>query len=1200
MQTDIIKKYNQTIFITYLIIVIVILSEMFLSFQKEKYDIVQEVSYKTKQKIKDVELFIENINDFIIIINSYLEKTVSSKYNEKQFTVFVEKIKTHFNPIKKEVNVSNFFHKNLIIQQIDYNFISNKEEMVKLYYLFLINELLSISKNIDNNIESIFFNTDTYQIQITNHQDNTLILSYQPINYHEVIPIEKYDLLYSPTTRTNKQNVITIGKDISFKNQTIGQLFINYNYDHVINYIQQFYPHTSEFFIIDEKNGLLLSNNKSEDTNLQYLNTLQTTSLLENHSYHFFKQKYIFSAHFNHLPWKFILIQSKNDIFNSNYTQLQINSLLYSVTLFLLILLIHYSTKKVFITPAIKLLNHIKNCVNEPQSITSHTPKEWIPWFNLVTRTFYENKQYNYHLTEQNKRLDKIITQRTKKLKLANERRERDFALLRSLIDALPDSIVFKDTQGNYLGCNRAAEQLLGHTESEIIGTHILDVQSSELSIIMQKKEEQVLQKNVPIRSIEKINVDGKMRLIDELSLPFYNRRNELLGTISVGKDITKDAEQQKQIKLSEERYHLAMDAVEDGLWDWYLDSNQLICNPAYFKMLGYEAEEMSLLVETFYSLIHIDDKQRLERSIEKYLENPIGSMNNEFRIKTKQNKYIWVLSRGKAVEFDDMNEPIRLLGTHKDITQEKLNEAVLLEAKQDAEFANKTKSEFLANMSHEIRTPMNAIIGMLELCLKTTLNKTQDDYLRKARMSAKSLLRIINDILDFSKIEAGKLAIENTEFLLIQVLEQAIEINAIKAKEKKLQLNLYTPIPKNLLLKGDPLRLSQILINLLSNAVKFTFTGEVTLMCEDIAENKDRVTLKFQVIDTGIGINKEKQKILFNAFTQADGSTTREYGGTGLGLSISQYLVSQMGGELLLKSEINKGTTFYFTIDLQKVANDTPKTLNFNITENLKTMIIHNNDNMSELYCDYLKKMKCQIKASDYHSHLIQEMIEFMPDIILLEAQNNNTITIELIDKIHAEYQHNNIQKKPIIIIMNNYSYNPFNKMIEEKQINYVIKTPTNFITLYEAIVLNINQKKKNISLISQEKTPFNPKNYHILLVEDNIINQQVATEILKTAGYHIAIAENGKIALNMLKKQQYDLILMDIQMPVMDGYEATTIIRQQGNNIPIIAMTAHAMSEDKEKSLKVGMNEHITKPIIIDQFYDKLEHWLTQKHTS
>ncbi|WP_394130269.1 response regulator [Shewanella maritima] len=1003
----------------------------------------------------------------------------------------------------------------------------------------------------------------------------------------------------------------TLGMPVYLDDNFMGSINLDMKLSSLAKQIRTYFKMPGTVILLDQRNNIVShSDFSANEMGRVYhisqripseLHSLQESELLDTSDGVIRNGYYIQSIPLHNPPWRLLYLQPETELFKDSWEKLQMTFLMVVLALSILVTIVHWQTRRAFVSPASRLLSHLDACSQSPIKPPEKMTQGWEPWFALVSRIFDENQQYTKNLAEQNKRLDNLVARRTQRLRESTERREREFALLRSLIDSLPEAIIFKDREGKFLGCNKSAERMLGHAEDEIIGLSADELDLPVQGKQVQSEDRQVLRDKQPLRYQEKIDITGKSILFDTLKLPFYNRRGDLLGLISVWRDITHEFESAEQLRLSEERYHLAMDAVEDGLWDWYLDSEQIICNPAFYSMLGYTLNEFPALMSSIDNLVHSDDIDRLLESRKAYLEDPQGTYEIEFRMLSKNGEYHWILSRGRAVEFFNNGCAKRMLGTHKDITRQKSNEVAMLEAKQDAESANMYKSEFLANMSHEIRTPMNAIIGMLQLAQRTQLTTQQQDYLDKAGFSAQSLLRIINDILDFSKIEAGKLELERVSFPLDKVLDHVIDMNALKAQEKGVELLLYAPVTAGLTLKGDPLRLGQVLINLLSNAVKFTQEGEVELGCEDVGERDDRITMTFWIRDTGIGISKEQQRKLFDAFAQADGSTTRKYGGTGLGLSISKHLVSLMGGTMQVSSEPNVGSTFSFTISFEIAEENTapplvvPEQLN-----NLCTLVVDDNPSALHIYSSVMKEFSFEVEQAGGGQEALNILQRSEIDLLLLDwmmPELSGAQVIETIDQMVADGR---IKKRPVIIIMTAYSAEPLEKQLDDEAVYAVLQKPFKPSALFDLIIEAFAKVPKlNAIPVIEEVTEAKDSGL-VLLVEDNFINQQVASELLKSAGYEVVMADNGQIALDLIDTRDFDAVLMDIQMPVMDGLTAAKELRKRytSEQMPIIAMTAHAMTGDREKSLQAGMNAHITKPIVLPELFETLTHWIDYKN--
>ena len=525
-------------------------------------------------------------------------------------------------------------------------------------------------------------------------------------------------------------------------------------------------------------------------------------------------------------------------------------------------------------------------------------------------------------------------------------------------------------------------------------------------------------------------------------------------------------------------------------------------------------------------------------------------------------------------------------------------------QAEKRADEATRAKGDFLANMSHEIRTPMNAVIGMSHLALKTELNRKQKDYLNKIQSSANSLLGIINDILDFSKIEAGKLDMESVEFNLDNVLDNLANLITVKAEEKEnLEVLFATSRKVPHFLVGDPLRLGQVLINLANNAVKFTESGEIVVSTELVSQNEDQVTLKFSVSDTGVGLTQDQIDKLFEAFSQADTSTTRKYGGTGLGLTISKRLVEMMGGKIWVESKPGRGSTFSFTGNFSLGKEKAKKRfVPSPDLQGIKVLVVDDNATSRDILEKILESFSFEVTLSASGEEGLAEL-ESAPkdqpyDLVIMDWKMPKMDGIETSRRIK---HHKDLGKIPPIILVTAYGREEVMQQAEQLALEGFLLKPVSPSVLFDAIMHAMGEDLQKVSHVDRKKEQVaeDLKAIHgarVLLVEDNEINQQVALEILEGAGLNVSLAENGQKAVSAVKENNYDAVLMDIQMPVMNGYEATREIREDERfkDLPIIAMTAHAMAGDEDKSLEAGMNGHVTKPIDPDQLFATLQKWI------
>ena len=613
--------------------------------------------------------------------------------------------------------------------------------------------------------------------------------------------------------------------------------------------------------------------------------------------------------------------------------------------------------------------------------------------------------------------------------------------------------------------------------------------------------------------------------------------------------------------------------------------------------MLGYRADEYLENADFWRSCVHPEDLTRVEAEQVQLFEK--GQHLAEYRFRKKDGSYCWV-SDEQHLTRDAEGRPMEVVGSWSDIDSRKAAERAIQAAQAELEKANDAKSAFLANMSHEIRTPMNAVLGLSHLALKTDPSPRQRDYLIKIRNSGQHLLGIINEILDFSKIEAGKLTVENIEFDLDKVLENVSNLISEKASEKGLELVFdIEPSVVSSRLRGDPLRLGQILINFCNNAVKFTEEGEIVIRAQVLDVLEDSQVVKFSVCDTGIGMTDAQMERLFQAFEQADTSTTRKYGGTGLGLAISKRLAELMNGNVGVTSELGKGSTFWFTARLGKGAAVPRPNLLRSDLRGRRVLIIDDNSPARAVLSNMLTNMTFsadEAASGEEGIEMVRQAVKRGEpyEIVFVDWQMPSLDGIETSKRILALPD---LAISPHLVMVTAYGREDVLKQAEKNGLENVLIKPVTSSTLFDTIVgvLRADQETNGHVEVAPSFEIARTRGTRVLLVEDNEINQEVAIGLLEDAAIQVDLAENGEIAVRMSQQNDYDVVLMDMQMPVMDGIEATREIRSDPRlrNLPIIAMTANAMAADREKCLDAGMNDHIGKPIDPDQLFSVLLRW-------
>jgi two-component system sensor histidine kinase/response regulator len=653
------------------------------------------------------------------------------------------------------------------------------------------------------------------------------------------------------------------------------------------------------------------------------------------------------------------------------------------------------------------------------------------------------------------------------------------------------------------------------------------------------------------------------------------------------------------QIALRESEEKLRTIIENSNEWISIIQKGKfLYVNPKHIEIFGYDNADELVGKPANSHTVHPDDVEKLQDRFRRRERGEHVPGVFEFKGLRKNGDIVYVeISSATTTYLGENDVTIAFV---RDVTERKKAEQALIDARLQAEETNRIKSEFLANMSHEIRTPMNGIIGMTELALETGLTDKQRGYLEMIKTSADSLLALINDILDYSKIEAKKIELEEVDFDLRITMENAMDILTIKAEEKGLELICHLQPDVPTALSGDPARLKQIIINLVGNAIKFTEKGEVLIQVKKIEEDDKSVLLNFSVSDTGIGISEDMTETIFDSFRQADGSITRRYGGTGLGLSISKRLVEMMGGTIWVKSEPMKGSTFYFTarFGLSKIAATKAPRLDGDSILGSRVLIVDDNATNRLVLREMISLWGLlSAEAKDGKEALIKlrEGAEtgHTYRLVLMDLMMPEMDGFELSKKIKDSSLGKNIE----IILLTSLGRKGDSARCKEVGISGYLIKPIKQSDLLDMILMSLGHATEKAPQVITRYTIQEAKmRLHILLAEDNIVNQRLAMDLLQGKGHYVILARNGREAVAALEQEDFDLVLMDVQMPEMDGFEATGIIRQKEmekgkGHIPIVAMTAHAMKGDRERCIEAGMDDYVTKPINAKELFEVIE---------
>ena len=699
---------------------------------------------------------------------------------------------------------------------------------------------------------------------------------------------------------------------------------------------------------------------------------------------------------------------------------------------------------------------------------------------------------------------------------------------------------------------------------------------------------------------------DGSYGWVNDEQHIIRNSENEPIEIVGSWTDITSRKEAEAESSTARSQLSLLLGAAPSVIYSFAAsgDFAPTFISDNIHSLLGYGSDEYMKNADFWRAHVHPEDLANIEAEQVQLFEK--GQHFTEYRFRKKDGSYCWVNDEQHLIR-DAKGNPLEVVGSWSNIDARKAAEKALqatqveLEKATEAALeASEAKSAFLANMSHEIRTPMNAIIGLSHLALKTELMPRQRDYLVKIKHSGQHLLGIINDILDFSKIEAGKLSVESTDFDLDKVLENVGNLISEKASAKGLELIFDIEATVSPFFKGDPLRLGQILINFCNNAVKFTEQGEVVVKAQVLEDSKDSQLILFSVRDTGIGLTQEQIGRLFQAFQQADVSTTRKYGGTGLGLAISKRLAELMGGSIEVTSEPGKGSTFSFTARLGKAAMMPRRRLLQSDLRGRRVLIVDDNPQARSVLAGMLANLSFVVDEAPSGQEGIELVRQAVKrgepyDIVFIDWQMPGLDGIETGKRIIALPE---LDTAPHLVMVTAYGREDVLKQAEESGFENVLIKPVTSSILFDTAIVALGAEVEGSEAL-QAGPSFDidqARGARVLLVEDNEINQEVAIGQLEDAELFFDLAENGAEAVRMVRENDYDVVLMDMQMPVMDGIEATRVIRSDPrfNTLPIIAMTANALVSDREMCLEAGMNDHIAKPIDPDQLFGVLLRWI------
>lgn len=691
---------------------------------------------------------------------------------------------------------------------------------------------------------------------------------------------------------------------------------------------------------------------------------------------------------------------------------------------------------------------------------------------------------------------------------------------------------------------------------------------------------------------------NGGQYWVSATIVPIVDEQGMPRQYIGIRTDITERKAMEEALRESEQRLQIALEAGEIGLWTWNTQTDKAVFSPQWMTMLGYETHDLPHCGDTWRRLLHPEDTSAVQRALEAHFSGRAAAYEVEFRLQHKNGGWRWILAAGRLIDLDSEGRPLRMAGIHKDITDRKVVEDLLVEAVEKAESASRAKSDFLATMSHEIRTPMNGIIGMTSLLMDTPLNDEQSHFAVTVRNSAEALLGIINDILDFSKLEAGRLEFEETSFEIRPLVEGVVDLLSPRIRGRSIDLSYLVPNEARGVFRGDPGRLRQVLLNLAGNALKFTQRGGVSVIVSLLAGEGAEPILRVKVIDTGIGIPESARPRIFGTFSQADSSIGRRYGGSGLGLAISKRIVDAMGGKIGFETEEGKGSTFWFEVPLLRSDEEPFEDICENPLLDARILVVDDNPINREIFQYQLEGWGARVITVESAALGLMEVraaqAKEMPfDLVILDHLMPGMSGLDLAAVLRSDPASSAMP----LVMASSADIASLKPAVQALNINHLLSKPVRQSALLDVLMLVLGRgtRPKRIADIA-EKSPVSAMPLRILVAEDNAVNQQVAVGLLTKLGHRADVADDGSEAVDLVMKGDYDLVLMDMQMPNVDGLAATALIRAlpgQQSKVAIIAMTANAMAGDRDLCLSGGMDDYISKPVDRRRLGDLLGRW-------
>ncbi len=818
-----------------------------------------------------------------------------------------------------------------------------------------------------------------------------------------------------------------------------------------------------------------------------------------------------------------------------------------SVFLIMMFSGVFWLSRRIFVKPITHLMAYLEqNDEQYSDSFDYRIPVNWQPWFSKIKKVFNKNKELVDSLQQSNLALDNQVKAKTRELARSYEAKERHLALLNTMLNSVPDLIYFKNIDGSFLGCNRAFEQYIGVEQGQLVGLQLCDI--SEDSSHITELERQVLK----TRTKTELRVERHEKIYRLTIAPFYNEQNHLLGTMGVGRDITVQQGALTALKASESKFRSAIEYAANAVVLLSLEHTILQLNKAARHLFNINKHDHSQLLSSFFSIAQWQE-------IESLLSLLLTEKKKVYHLTLAQHEASrwWQLS--VSLVWDEQQAPYYYVFHIQDVS-------ALTQAKQNAERATQAKSRFIANLSHEIRTPLNAVTGLIDMIAQQGLSPQQTLHAAQAKDSAQNLLTMLNRMLDFARVENNQVQLELVDFNIVELVDSCESLLLGLCQPKGLAFNIEVEPTISPYLVGDYIRLQQVIGNLLTNAVKFTERGSVTLKLEKaLLDDNAFQTITFRIKDTGVGIEKAQQKRLFDAFTQGDESLTRKHQGVGLGLAIVKHELSLMGSEIKLNSGKNIGSEFYFDITFNTASYEKRNDFSWQ-----NTLVVTTATEQTQLIDTILMAVESpQFKSLTQLSECIEKVagynliVNYAELEQLLASQTNKEILVKQQTKLFV------IKDRDVTVT----------EHCRDLNITY-LKT----FALAQRLLNETSATNKQKQIIDTQQPATDLNGLLVLVVDDNQLNLDIMANVLTQAGINVLVANDALAGINLVEKIKPDLILMDIQMPEVDGLQAARMLREKytSQQLPIFALTAHCEKEDEDRSFAAGMNKHLTKPIV------------------